>query len=135
LSCQNYKIILILAFTLILLLNAGNVVKMTTSSDDRMCKFTCKYFSCGKRMLRIKRDNGNKSFICGLDNSECLSYMCSYAVCREGKLSDSGKCLRPIKPVQRPQHNKPKGQFPSYIYPTRTDIDEKFRKKLNRKLK
>ncbi len=122
-------------FALILSLSAGNVVKMTTSSDDRMCKLTCKSFSCSKRMLRIKRDNNNKSFICGLDNSECLSYMCSYAECREGKLSDSGKCLRPIKPVQRSRPKKPKGQFPSYIYPTRTNIDEKFRKKLDRKSK
>ncbi len=106
---------------------------MMTRSEDRMCKLTCKSFSCSKRMLRIKQKNGNKSFICGLDDSECLGYMCMYATCREGKLSDSGKCRRPVKHVQRPQSKKPKGQFPSYVYPTRTDVDEKFRKKLDRK--
>ena len=117
------------------MLITGKVVKMKTSSDDRMCKLTCKSFSCGKRMLRIKQNKGNKSFICGLDDSECLGYMCSYAECKERKLSDSGKCLRPVKTVQRPQSKKPKGQFPSYVYPTRTNVDEKFRKKINRKSK
>ncbi|MCK4896267.1 MAG: hypothetical protein KAS47_05620 [Candidatus Heimdallarchaeota archaeon] len=117
------------------MLKAGNVVKMTTSSDDRMCKLTCKSFSCGKRMLRVKRNSGSKSFICGLDDSECLGYMCSYAECRERKLRDSGECLRPVKPVQRTQSKKPKGQFPSYVNPTHTNVDEKFRKKLDRKSK
>ena len=108
---------------------------MTTRSEERMCKLTCKSFSCSKRMLRIKQKNGIKSFICGLDDSECLGYMCMHAECRERKLSDSGECLRPVKPIQRPQSKKPKGQFPSYVYTTRTDVDEKFRKKLNRKSK
>ncbi len=106
---------------------------MTTSSEERMCKLTCKSFSCGKRMLRIKQISGKKSFVCGLDNSECLGYMCSYAECRERKLSDSGECLRPVKHVQRPQSKKPKGQFPSYVYPSHDNVDQKFRKKLNRK--
>ena len=108
---------------------------MTNISEDKMCKLTCKSFSCSKRMLRIKRDNGNKSFICGLDDSECFGYMCSYADCRERKLGDLGECLRPIKPVQRPRSKNPKGQFPSYVNPTRNNLDDKFRKKLNRKSK
>ncbi|MBY9001269.1 MAG: hypothetical protein KGD64_10165 [Candidatus Heimdallarchaeota archaeon] len=109
---------------------------MTASSDDRMCKLTCKSFSCGKRMLRIKQINGNKTFICTLDDVECLGHMCSYADCAERKLSDSGVCLRPLNPVQQPQtKRKLKGQFPSYINLTHNDLDDKFRKKLNRKIK
>lgn len=119
---------------LVFLLKTGSS-KMTTSSDDKMCKLTCKSFSCSKRMLRIERDNGDKAFLCGLDDSECLGYMCNYAMCKERKLSDSGECLKPLKPIQTQQNKKPKGQFPSYIFMTPDDVDEKFRKKLNRKMK
>ncbi|MHA1202799.1 MAG: hypothetical protein ACTSQ4_09785 [Candidatus Heimdallarchaeaceae archaeon] len=108
---------------------------MTIKSEARMCKLTCKSFSCSKRMLRIEQNKGNKSFICRLDGSECLGYMCSYANCRERKLGDSGECLRPVKTEQRPLSKNPKGQFPSYVYRTNTNIDQKFRKKLNRRSK
>ncbi len=108
---------------------------MTTKSDERMCKLTCRSFYCSKRMLRIVNKNGKKSFFCKMDDSECLSYMCNYAECRERKLNDAGNCLRPVKTQPKP-HVKKTQQF-SYQadYMTPNDLDEKFRKKLSRKLK
>ena len=56
---QSHEIIQIFIniFNLLVSLKTGVVVKMTASSDDRMCKVTCKSFSCGKRMFRIKTIN------------------------------------------------------------------------------
>ena len=108
---------------------------MTTKSDERMCKLTCRSFSCSKRMLRIVNKNGKKSFFCKMDDSECLGYMCNYAECRERKLNDAGNCLRPVKTQQRPQTKSSKQFSYQADYMTPNDLDEKFRKKLSRKLK
>ena len=108
---------------------------MITKSEDRMCKLTCRSFLCSKRMLKIVNNNGKKSFLCKMDDVECLGYMCSYAECRERKLNDTGNCLRPVKTQQQ---SKMKGsKQPAYQsnYMTPSDLDEKFRKKLTRKYK
>ena len=110
---------------------------MSTNSDDNMCKLTCRSFYCSKKMLRIQKSGDKKQFICGMDQSECLGFMCNYAECRERKLSDSGECLRPRKPAQPQQQakKKPINPYDDYNYITPNDLDDKFRKKLTKKLK
>ena len=109
---------------------------MTTKSEDRMCKLTCRSFVCSKRMLQIVRNNGKKSFICKMDDSECLGYMCNYAECRERKLNDAGNCLKPVKVQQKAQQTRRSTPIQyKYDYMTPNDLDEKFRKKLSRKRK
>ena len=107
---------------------------MTASSIDRECKLTCRSFYCSKKMLRIVQKNGEKKFLCQMDDGECLGYMCNYAECRERKMSDNGMCLRPIKP---PQKSKPtpqkKDQYSQYDYITPNELDDKLRKKLSKK--
>ncbi|MHA1667081.1 MAG: hypothetical protein ACTSUR_00380 [Candidatus Heimdallarchaeaceae archaeon] len=109
---------------------------MTASLEDRMCRLTCRSFSCSKRMLKVINNNGKKSFICKMDDSECLGYMCNYAECRERKMSDSGKCLRPVK-IERTNTKKAKSydRYAKYEYLTPNDLDDKFRKKLAKKFK
>ncbi|NPD87795.1 MAG: hypothetical protein HGN29_03680 [Asgard group archaeon] len=108
---------------------------MTTKSKDHMCQLTCQAFVCSKRMLQIVNKNGKKSFFCKLDDAECLGYMCNYAECRERKLNDSGNCLRPIKTQQQSQVKQVKLIPYQLDYMTPNDLDEKFRKKISRKLK
>ena len=87
-------------------------------------------------MLRIQKSGNRKTFICGMDQSECLGYMCNYAECRERKLSDIGECLRPKKPVQTTQGKKKvTNPYADYNYMTPNDLDDKFRKKLTKKFK
>ena len=106
---------------------------MTIKSNDRMCKLTCRSFSCSKRNLRIKKDSkGKKTFICAIDNSECLGYMCNYAECRERKLNDHGNCLRPIKKPQQTQAKQKQIKYQD-DYLTPYDLDDKFRKKLTKR--
>ncbi len=107
---------------------------MTINTNDRMCKLTCRSFSCSKRHFRIKKDsNGKKSFFCSIDNIECLGYMCNYAECRERKLNDRGDCLRPLKKPQQAQ-GKQKIQVKYQTdYLTPYDLDDKFRKKLTKR--
>jgi hypothetical protein len=85
-------------------------------------------------MLQIEKNNGKKSFFCKMDDIECLGYMCNYAVCRERKLNDAGNCLRPIKTQKPVQQVKFDTKYQN-DYMTPNDLDEKFRKKLSRKLK
>ncbi|MHA1954313.1 MAG: hypothetical protein ACW96U_10245 [Candidatus Heimdallarchaeaceae archaeon] len=108
---------------------------MTTKSEDRMCKLTCRSFFCSKRMLQVVNKNGEKTFFCKMDDIECLEYMCNYADCRERKLNDVGNCLKPVKTQQQSQVKRPK--LPSYQsnYMTPNDLDDKFRKKISRKYK
>ena len=108
---------------------------MTASSTDRECKLTCRSFYCSKKMLRInKAPNGKKTFLCDMDDGECLGYMCNYAECRERKMSDSGQCLRPMKPPQKakPPQNK-KDLYSQYDYMTPNELDDKLRKKIAKK--
>ncbi|MHA2358313.1 MAG: hypothetical protein ACXABK_06060 [Candidatus Heimdallarchaeaceae archaeon] len=85
-------------------------------------------------MLKIVRENENKSFFCKMDDAECLGYMCNYAECRERKLSDTGMCLRPRK-VQQTQTARKRAQnlYSKYDYMSPNDLDIKFQKKLSRK--
>lgn len=110
---------------------------MTSKSDERMCKLTCKSFFCSKRMLRINNKNGKKTFLCTMDNIECLGYMCNYAECRERKMTDSGQCLRPVISAQKPHPKKQTtvmySKYDDYMTPD--DLDEKIKKKLSRSLK
>ncbi|MCG3216902.1 MAG: hypothetical protein KAS63_09285 [Candidatus Heimdallarchaeota archaeon] len=110
---------------------------MTIDSDDRMCKLTCRSFFCSKKMLRIVKKGNEKTLLCAVDNSECLSYMCVDAECRERKLGDTGTCLRPRKaPQQHQRQRRPQqAQYSKYEYVTPKDLDDKVRKKLTRKYK
>lgn len=107
---------------------------MTASSSDRECKLTCRSFYCSKQMLKIVKNNNKKTFLCLMDEGECLGYMCNYAECRERKMSDSGQCLLPFKPPQKtkPQPEK-RNKYSEYDYLTPNELDDKLRKKLAKK--
>jgi len=107
---------------------------MTANTTDRECKLTCRSFYCSKRMLKIVNKNGKKVFLCQMDSGECLGYMCNYAECRERKMSDTGQCLRPVKPQQKeiPTQQK-KVQYSDYDYMTPNELDAKLRKKIAKK--
>ena len=69
-----------------------------------------------------------------MDDGECLGYMCNYAECRERKMSDSGMCLRPAKPQQKPKIPQEKrNQYSQYDYLTPNELDDKLRKKIAKK--
>ena len=109
---------------------------MTASKIDRECKLTCRSFYCSKKMLRVIKNNGKKSFLCQMDDGECLGYMCNYAECRERKMTDKGMCLRPLKPQQKgtpPQDKKvQRSEYDDYMTPNQ--LDDKLRKKISKKL-
>lgn len=108
---------------------------MTASSNDRECKLTCRSFYCSKKMLQIVMNNNRKVFKCMMDDGECLGYMCNYAECRERKMSDAGQCLKPMAPAQKtkPPVEK-KTQYSKYDYMTPNELDDKLRKKINKKI-
>lgn len=107
---------------------------MKVDSNRKECILTCRSFMCSKRMLKIIRDGESKSFICRLDEYECLGYSCSYAECRDRLLSDDGRCLKPVQKEQK----RPKARnltFEQHTNKLRQNLDDRLQKKISRKLK
>lgn len=110
---------------------------MSSSSRNKECTLTCRSFFCSKKLLRIVRKNGEKTFLCAMDDdSECFGYMCSHAECRERKMNDSGLCFKPMKAQQQshPQKSK-RNQYSEFDYVSPNDLDDKLRKKLSKNYK
>ncbi len=106
---------------------------MTPSATNRECQLTCRSFFCSKKMLRIVTNNGQKVFICTMDDGECLGYMCNFAECRDRKMSDSGKCLKPQQTQQSKSQPQKRVPYAEYDYMTPNELDDKLRKKIAKK--
>ena len=106
---------------------------MKNHQNDNLCSLYCKSFKCNKRALKvIKKEDGRKTFLCKLEEDECIGYMCNYAECFERKMADDGRCLKPkiTQSKSKPQSIK----FDDYNNFSTNDLDEKVLKKLNKKL-
>ncbi|MHA1686030.1 MAG: hypothetical protein ACTSYD_06415 [Candidatus Heimdallarchaeaceae archaeon] len=109
---------------------------MSNDVGSPECKVTCRYFRCSKRALKIVRKNGKKTFICTMDNDECMGYACNYAECAIRKLADDGRCLKPSEKKTVPvKVKRPRDRYAKYDYMTANDLDDRLVKKLNRKLR
>ena len=107
---------------------------MKVNSNRKDCILTCRSFMCSKRTLKIVRDGESKSFICSLDEYECLGDSCSYAACRDRLLSDDGRCLKPVQKEQK----RPKAKrltFEQQNNRFQQNLDDRLQKKISRKLK
>jgi len=107
---------------------------MKINSNRMDCTLTCRSFMCSKRMLKVIRDRESKSFICRMDDYECLGYSCSYAECRDRLLSDDGRCLKPVQKEQKRLKVK-NLTFEQHNGVSQQNLDDRIQKKISRKLK
>ncbi|TFG09305.1 hypothetical protein EU538_05530 [Candidatus Thorarchaeota archaeon] len=91
------------------------------------CTPACENFRCERRpsALKVVRRQGKRVYWCTWVDEECDGPWCQYSVCKERKMTDTGKCRRVEKPVILDEEDD--WQDPS-------EIPKEYAKKIRRKI-